>query len=126
MDNFIYITRNVSDEKKSHLGWYFYRLETADGLYPESPAEIDMLKLITTARTVEMQPVGNYRVYRGQFDQPYLPVNKVIEDSDVVGHNRHQLIKQSDVWNEYEGNIGTTGAGIESMLKYNYFNGESN
>ena len=36
-----------------------------------------------------------------------------------------QLIKQSDIWNEHEGKLGATGAGIEKMHKYNYFNGES-
>ena len=70
----------------------------------------------------------------------------VIEWSDVVGHSRYQLrsddegnitlkygkqeeiplqlIKQSDVWNEYE-DMDETGAGVEDMLKRNYFNGES-
>lgn len=206
VSSFLYIPHDASNAVRFRLGWYFYRLATADGRYPESPTRINMLQLIIGTHTVELQPVNNYRVYRGQFDYRELPASNVIETitingnnpyvvyrhtqrvikesgevigdrlsigiyprktlqpflveekavisegSDVVRHNRYQLlpdnegnmtlnygvqvndnskkiplplIKQSDVWNEYEGNIGTTGAGIESMLERKYFNGET-
>lgn len=210
--SFIYIPRNASDAERSHLGWYHYRLETADGSYPQNPAVIDTLKLVTAARTVELQPVNNYRVYRGQLDWPKLPGGghtRFIETITINGDNpyivyRHterlyvdyhkdnpttveatrlsigiyphvainpyaigeyatlgegtgilvkdnglyryqlnsdnkgnktlkfgeqeiplQLVKDSEVWNEYEGDIGITGAEIESKLERRYFNGES-
>lgn len=203
----MYLPDDTTRAQKSRLGWYNYILETADGSYPEVPTEINMLKLKTLDRTVELQPVRNYRIYRGSTPlqdivpnlaghvtetvvingnnpyvvyrhtqvvresgevsdrlsigiyprialQPYLVDEQsvIIEGSDAVGSkmyqlvpnndgdvllnygsivNNHskkiplQLVKQSEVWNEYDGNIGTTGAGVENMLKYNYLNGES-
>ena len=208
--NFIYIPHNATDAERSRLGWYYFRLQTADEAYPENPAAVDTLKLITEARTVDLHPVNHYRVYQGRLDwprlpgsghtsfvetitingnnpyiiyrhtarlhvgyyanegtvveadrltigiYPYLAVEPFIveektvlsEGVDIVSHDNGryqlisdnkdnmtlkyrdneiplQLIKDADVWNAYEGNPGTTGAGIESMLAREYFNGES-
>ena len=197
--------RSRSTQDKLIYGWDGYRLKTADGSYPDTPATIDALQLVNEAHTVDMQPVSDYRVYRGEISYPRMPpddtVTRIVETITINGNNPYivyrykavissshgrtfkderfsvgiyshiaisshiketyveemlgskgetgggyflepddsgnitlkegshqvpmQLIKQSDVWNEYdEGNIGTTGAGIESMLKRNYFNGE--
>ncbi|MDE3269787.1 MAG: hypothetical protein OYH77_05845 [Pseudomonadota bacterium] len=207
VQNFIYIPRNSTDTELSQRGWYHYRLETADGFYPETPADVETIKLITPMRTVELRPVAAYRIYRGQKAlqdvvpglfghiietvaingnnpyviyrhtqvvrrsgeksdrlsigvyprialQPHLIAEKsvIIEGADAVGSKLYefipnddeekatlnyglvdkdstqitlQLIQQSDIWNEYQGNAGTTGEGIEALLKRNYFNGES-
>ena len=87
-------------------------------------------------------------IYPRIVSNPFLIKEKMIsvEGSDFIGQTRYnlltddegnmtlqygnntevtlQLIKDSDVWNEFEGNFGTTGAGIEDRLKRIYFNGE--
>ena len=197
---------NRGTQDKIIYGWYSYRLETEDGSYPDTPATIDALQLVNEAHAISMQPVNDYRVYRGEISYPRLPPDdtgtRIVETITINGNNpyivyRHkaviksshgrtykderfsvgiyshitisshikethveemlgskgeagggyflepdkdgnmilkegshevtlELIKQSEVWNKYEGNIGTTGAGVEDMLKRNYFNGESN
>ena len=197
---------NRSTQDKLIYGWdSYYRLETADGSYPDAPDTIDTLQLVNEAHTVNMQPVNNYRVYRGEISFSIWPSDAAdirgVETITINGNNpyivyRHkavitskfgktskderfsigiyshiasnyrieetyiekmldskgksgdgyllepdndgnitlteesykvplQLIKQSDVWNEYT-HSGEAGAVAKDMLKRNYFNGESN
>ena len=65
----------LSRDERHTQGWRHYTLQVEDGSYPDTPADIDTLQLITDANTVTLKAASNYRVYRGEIDSNWVTIS---------------------------------------------------
>ena len=81
-----YSSDGLSQTDKLEQGWLHYTLQAENGSYPDIPADIDTLQLITDTNTVSLKAAGNYSIYQGERDGAW--TDKYVETITIKAGSR--------------------------------------